>query len=128
MHAPQEQPHMPPQEQPRMPPPQQPCTPPQEQPRTPPRSNHTHTPTATMHAPPGATTHAPPVNRMTNWCKNITLPQTSFAGGKNLKALDHNRNPLTSVNNIQEKSNEAAGSAASFLIMILIRNLSYKSE
>ena len=26
--------------------------------------------------------HAPPVNRMTNWCKNITLPQTSFAGGK----------------------------------------------
>ena len=29
------------------------------------------------HAPP------PPVNRMTNRCKNITLPQTSFAGGKN---------------------------------------------
>ena len=26
---------------------------------------------------------APPVNRMTNRCKNITLPQTSFAGGKN---------------------------------------------
>ena len=25
----------------------------------------------------------PPVNRMTNWCKNITLPQTSFAGGNN---------------------------------------------
>ena len=24
----------------------------------------------------------PPVNRMTNRCKNITLPQTSFAGGK----------------------------------------------
>ena len=24
------------------------------------------------------------VNRMTNWCKNITLPQTSFAGGKNI--------------------------------------------
>ena len=23
-----------------------------------------------------------PVNRMTNRCKNITLPQTSFAGGK----------------------------------------------
>ena len=34
-----------------------------------------------MHAPLGATTHAPPVNRMTNWCKNITLPQTSFATG-----------------------------------------------
>ena len=25
----------------------------------------------------------PPVNTMTNRCKNITLPQTSFAGGKN---------------------------------------------
>ena len=23
------------------------------------------------------------VNRMTNRCKNITLPQTSFVGGKN---------------------------------------------
>ena len=26
----------------------------------------------------------PPVNRMTDRCKNITLPQTSFAGGKDL--------------------------------------------
>ena len=26
----------------------------------------------------------PPMNRMTDRCKNITLPQTSFAGGKNL--------------------------------------------
>ena len=25
----------------------------------------------------------PLVNRMTNWCKNITLPQTSFAGNNN---------------------------------------------
>ena len=25
----------------------------------------------------------PPVNRMTNRCKNISLPQTSFAGGNN---------------------------------------------
>ena len=25
----------------------------------------------------------PPVNRMTNRCKNITLPQTPFAGGNN---------------------------------------------
>ena len=24
----------------------------------------------------------PPVNKMTHTCKNITLPQTSFAGGK----------------------------------------------
>ena len=25
----------------------------------------------------------PPVDRMTDACKNITLPQTSFAGGRN---------------------------------------------
>ena len=42
----------------------------------------THAPLPTTHAPP-ATMHAPPVNRMTNWCKNITLPQTLFAGGNN---------------------------------------------
>ena len=58
---------------------------------------HNHTcPPATTHASPQpcmppTTTHAPlatthallrqPVNRMTNRCKNITLPQTSFAGG-----------------------------------------------
>ena len=41
--------------------------------------------------PPRATTHTPqeqpcmpPVNRMTNWCKNNTLPQTSFAGGNDI--------------------------------------------
>ena len=51
--------------------------------RSPPRSNHTH-PT-----PPPGSNHAchPPVNRMTNWCKNITLPQTSFAGGNNINML-----------------------------------------
>ena len=27
--------------------------------------------------------YSPPVNRMTNRCKNISLPQTSFAGGNN---------------------------------------------
>ena len=27
----------------------------------------------------------PPVNRMTHRCKNITLPQTSFAGGNNIR-------------------------------------------
>ena len=27
----------------------------------------------------------PPMNRMTHWCKNITLPRTSFAGGKYLQ-------------------------------------------
>ena len=38
--------------------------------------------------PPGSRPHPeqacpPPVNRMTDRCKNITLPQTSFAGGNN---------------------------------------------
>ena len=28
-------------------------------------------------------TYTPPVNRMTDRCKNITLPQTSFAAGNN---------------------------------------------
>ena len=78
-----------------VPQPPQPCTPPQ--PCMPPY-NHT-CPPATMQAPqqprtPPATMHAPrnhthpphnhtrpPVNRMTNKCKNITLRQTSFAGG-----------------------------------------------
>ena len=27
--------------------------------------------------------HMPPMDRMTDMCKNITLPQTSFAGGNN---------------------------------------------
>ena len=101
-HAPQAQPHTHPQSNHARPPGSNHACPlgatthaPQEQPHTPPR--------ATMHAPSGATTHAPqeqphtpqsnhacppgsnhtcpPVNRMTNRCKNITLPQTSFAAG-----------------------------------------------
>ena len=32
----------------------------------------------------GGVSGTPPVNRMTNRCKNITLPQTSLAGRKNL--------------------------------------------
>ena len=45
-----------------------------------------------VHGPGGVVSqHAlrqtpPPVNRMTDRCKNITLPQTSFAGGKNVLA------------------------------------------
>ena len=31
----------------------------------------------------GGVRYSPPVNRMTNRCKSITWPQTSFAGGKN---------------------------------------------
>ena len=89
-----------------MPPQQQPHMPPGEQPCMPPPSNHACPPAATTHAPleqthmlpsrdqpcmppQGATTHAPPVNRMTNRCKNITLPQTSFAGGKMGKKRMH---------------------------------------
>ena len=34
-----------------------------------------------MHA--GKPTTPPPVDRMIDMCKNITLPQTSFAEGKN---------------------------------------------
>ena len=38
------------------------------------------------HACPPCHAHTPPpVNRMTDRCKNITLPQTSFAGGKNIE-------------------------------------------
>ena len=58
-----------------------PCTPPQ-QPHPPPAT--THTPVATTHAP-SATMHAPPrnhqpctppsVDRITDACENITLPQ-----------------------------------------------------
>ena len=31
--------------------------------------------------------YCPSVNRMTNRCKNITLPQTSFAGVKNARTV-----------------------------------------
>ena len=60
--------------------PPQPCMPPGKHACTP--GNHA-CPPATTHTSPPATTHAPPppVNRMTNRCKNITLPQTSFGGG-----------------------------------------------
>ena len=102
-HAcPLEQPCMPPRSNHACPPREQPCmspgatthAPTWEQPHTPPGatmhppSNHTCPPLgATTHAPPGATTHTPhtPVNRMTNRCKNITLLQTSFAGGNKVK-------------------------------------------
>ena len=42
-----------------------------------------------LRTPPPRKNHArPPVNRMTNWCKNITLPQTSFAGGNHIFVTD----------------------------------------
>ena len=96
------QPHMPPQ-QPCMPPPHHNHACPPTTMHVP--SNHACPPTtmhtphnqtcpeATMHTlgnltcPPPATWHPPatthaPVDRMTHTCKNITLPQTSFAGAK----------------------------------------------
>ena len=82
MHPP-EQPRMPPLEQPHMPPWSNHACPPREQPCMPPRATR-HAPPEQPCMPPGATTHAPPpqqprtpppVNRMTNRCKNITLPQ-----------------------------------------------------
>ena len=94
---PPQQPHMPP--QPCMPPgnhtcPQQPCIPPlatmhvPQQPHMPPTTMHAPQqpcmpPGNHAHPPPLATTHVPPVNRMTDRCKNITLPQASSAGGNN---------------------------------------------
>ena len=33
-------------------------------------------------------TTPPPVNRMSDRCKNITLPQTSFAGGNNVSSMN----------------------------------------
>ena len=38
----------------------------------------------------------PPVNRMTDRCKNITLPQTSFAGGKNQRPKMRTQGKLNS--------------------------------
>ena len=101
---------------------------PQEQPRMPPQSNHArpqsnhacppraamHAPqSTTMHAPPPQSNHAcpsqsnhahPPVDRMTDTCKNITLPQTSFAGGNNRNGRFHSiRNILDSTDYLKNK-------------------------
>ena len=87
-HTPQATMHTPPQATTHAPLSNHPCPLPPEQPCTPPWAT-TQTPSrATTHAPPPQSNHAcPPVNRMTNWCKNITLPQTSFVGGKNSYCL-----------------------------------------
>ena len=60
---------------------EQPRMPPGSNHAWPPGSNHTCSPAATMHTPQEKPRMPPPVNRMINRCKNITLPQTSFAGG-----------------------------------------------
>ena len=97
MHAPSASMHAPP--QPHMPPgnhacppatthapqqpcmlPLQPCIPPQ--PCMPPTTTHT----PSNHACPSPSNHAPPpwTEFLTHASENITLPQTSFAGGKNI--------------------------------------------
>ena len=63
-----------------------------------PAARHAGIPPA-MHA--GIT--PPPVNRMTDRCKNITLPQTSFAGGNNVidqKQLNRKEPHCTSITDI----------------------------
>ena len=42
----------------------------------------------------------PPVDRMTDMCKNITLPQTSFAGGKYVWAVRKTGRSSTQVKSI----------------------------
>ena len=49
--------------------------------------------------PPRDQAH-PPVNRMTNRCKNITLPQTSFAGGKNPFLFTVSKSSLIAVTSV----------------------------
>ena len=62
--------------------------PPREQ--TPPEQTHP------LGADTPQTRHPPPVNRMTNRYINITLPQTSFAGGKNYSAeTKYSSTPVT---------------------------------
>ena len=67
------------------------------------------------HACPPGHAHPPPVNRMTNRCKNITLPQTSFAGGNKIKRKHSSRMRIThlltlsncnSISSILKISNE----------------------
>ena len=66
-----------------------PGTPPPPQEQAPPRSSPPRIspweqapPSPPKQVPPRSRHPLPPVNRMTDRCKNITLPQTSFAGSK----------------------------------------------
>ena len=45
-------------------------------------------------------TPLPPVNRMALRCKNITLPQTSFAGGNKFTSVLNNSHPVVNDNQI----------------------------
>ena len=48
-------------------------------------------PAREVYLPRGYLPRYSPVNRMTERCKNITLPQTSFAGGKNSSLSGHHQ-------------------------------------
>ena len=52
--------------------------------QTPPAARHAGIPPAMLAGIPPT---PPPMNRMTDRCKNITLPQTSFAGGNDKRYL-----------------------------------------
>ena len=54
------------------------CTPPGPRGTPRPRGTHTH---------PGPRTRHPPPRGQTDTCKNMTLPQTLFAGGKNIRTF-----------------------------------------
>ena len=62
---------------------------------TSPRVNTPGTTHTTNQTPPWS--RHPPVNRMTDRCKNITLPQTSFAGGNQKKNYNKTVLPILHV-------------------------------
>ena len=62
-------------------------------------------------SPPGPGKHPPPLNRMTDGCKNITLPQTSLAGGNYI--------PLVSPDKMQNRSSRSK-TTLMFLILFHI--------
>ena len=94
------------------------------QPRTPPATMHTpattHAPQQPHTPPPPATTHGPPVNRMTNRCKHITLPETSFAGSKHEKVFCYtlSSNTLSKVQKILQNATMSENTFQSFNIEV----------
>ena len=61
----------------------------------------------------------PPLNGMTDRCKDITLPQTSFAGGKN----PNPPGPLSKPQTLNETGSRAMISVVSTLSLIIISSL-----
>ena len=68
----------------------------------------------------------PPVNRMTHRCKNITLPQTSFAGGKNVDKIKQESIPAGYLRSQVQRGSYTVRSNASWVMVTwdhLPRNL-----